>query len=182
MTMTMRALAVSTAICGVLACPGRSSAQSREVAVAGRALVVDYPKDWNVAVSGPAVGPTVRLSPGGHGDFEVLITALVSRKALPDDAAVRRFVRESGERLLPTAIQTNLELQPVTGAEARGYIFHLTEKGREKGPGDFKELHQGTVVVGPLLLSVTVLTHSGDNDTVSAALKAVASVRYKAKR
>ena len=137
---------------------------------------------WNVTVSGPAIGPTLRLRPGGHGNFDVMITALVSRKELPDDAAVKRFVRESAERLLPTAMQTSLALQPIAGPDARGYIFHLTEKGREKEPGDFKELHQGTAVVGPLLLTVTVLTHRGDTDTVSAALKTIAGARYRAKK
>jgi hypothetical protein len=130
-----------------------------------------------MTVSGPAIGPTVRFAPAGSGDFSVLITAIVSRTPL-DDAAIERLVRERGEAMLPTAIQTRLTLQPITGAEARGYVFHLTEKGPEKGPGDYKELHQGSVVVGPVLLSVTVLTHAGDQSTVAAALKTIAGARY----
>jgi len=59
-------------------------------------LLVEHSKDWTVTVSGPAIGPTLRLRRGGHGNF-----------------------------------------------------VHLTEKGREKEPGNFKELHQGTAVVGP---------------------------------
>jgi len=67
---TTRALAVSALICGVLACAGSASAQSSEaeVAVPGGVLLVDHPEDWKVAVSGPAVGRTVKLTAGGLGD------------------------------------------------------------------------------------------------------------------
>jgi hypothetical protein len=178
--MTVRVLAMSLLMCGVLAVPSLSMAQPKKVPVPGGTLLLDHPKDWKLAVSGPAIGPTVQLRPGQVGDFAVMITAVAGPKALPDDVEVARFVRERGERLLPTAIQTKLELQPVKGAEARGYVFHLTEKGREKGPGDFKELHQGMIVVAPLLLNVTVLTHPGDTATVSAALRTIAGARYLA--
>jgi hypothetical protein len=155
-------------------------AQPVSVPVKGGSLVIDHPRGWKSAVSGPSIGPTLTLTPGGGGDFEVLITALVSRTELPGDEALARQVRSRGEELLPTAVQTTLEMKVVKGAQARGYLYHLTERKAEQGRGDFRELHQGVVVVRPLLLSVTVLTHTGDAATVKAALEALASARFQA--
>lgn len=180
--MRLLLTAAATLICASLGFPGSLMAQSTEVPVEGGSLLLDHPKDWKAVVSGPAVGPTIRLTPGGEGDFKVLITAIVSHKSLPDDDALAEQVRERGEGMLPTATQTELDIQAVEGAQARGYIYHLTDKNLEKGPGDFRELHQGAVVVPPLVLSVTVLTHTGDQATVDAALAALAGARYKASK
>jgi len=110
-----------------------------------------------------------------------LITAIVSQRSF-DDATVARMVRDDGDKRLSTSVQSKLEVRAVNGEQAHGYVFHLTDRNPEKGPGDFRELHQGVVVVGPLVLSTTVLTHSTDLTTVEAALKAIASARYVAAR
>ena len=157
-------------------------AQLVHVPVKGGSLLLDHPSEWKSSVSGPPLGRTLRLTPRGRGDFEVLVTAIVSQVALPSDEALARRVRHQGERRLPTAVQTTVEMKAVKGAQARGYLYHVTDRKPEKGPGDFRELHQGEVVVRPLLLSVTVLTHTGDAATVKAALEALAGARYEASK
>jgi hypothetical protein len=79
-----------------------------------------------------------------------------------------------------TAAQTAMEVTPVKGAQARGYLYHLTDHQAGTGAGAFRELHQGTVLVGPLTLSVTILTHTPDTAIVDAAFVALTTARYNA--
>lgn len=168
----------AAALCVLWAATSPAWAQSTEVPVEGGKLVLTHPADWKATIGGPAYGPTLKLGPKGPGDFQVIVTAIVSKKELPDDEKLERLVREKGEELLPTATQTSLEIAPVKGSQARGYLYHLTDQNAEKGPGDYRELSQGAIVVPPLLLSVTILTHSGDGETVKSAMSALASARY----
>jgi hypothetical protein len=156
-----------------------AGAEATDLPVQGGKLIVDHPADWKASISGPAIGPTLRLAPKGADGFTILITAIVPRSALPTDAALADMLRAEGAAHLATATQTKIDLQPVKGAQARGYVYHLTDRSPEKGPGDFKELRRGTVVVGPLLVTVTVLTHTADQATVDAALAAVTNARYQ---
>jgi len=173
--MKLPRLALVLALC---AFAPTARAHTTELQVGDGALVVTHPPTWKAKVGGPKEGPTLRLGPAGEADFQVLITALLGPKALPDDAALERRVREAGEQLLPTAQQKALELIPVKGAEVRGLLYHLTDASPEQGPGDYRELRQGALVVPPLLLSVTILTHPGDDAVVNDALAALASARY----
>lgn len=153
--------------------------QSTEVPVQGGTLILEHPTEWKGDVSGVAVARTLTLQPRTAGGFEVLITAFAGGTQLPDDAALARRVRQQGEDLLPTAIQETVDLIPVKGPDTGGYLYHFTDRKPETGPGDFRELHQGLVVVGPLLLVVTILTHTGDSATVKAAVDSIAGARYR---
>jgi len=152
-------------------------AQSTVLPVAGGSLTFEHPANWKGTVSSQGDASRLKWAPADPGGVEVHITAITPKTGLPDDADLLKEIREEGEHLLPGAVQKTLDLRPVKGTEARGYVFHLTDKNPEKGPGDFKELHQGAVVVAPVVLAA-VLTHSGDTATVDAALAALAGVRF----
>jgi hypothetical protein len=178
--MTLRTVVTMALAAAVLALPGRVHAEPTVVPVQGGSLSLDRPSDWKASVSGPAFGPPLRLTPAKGDAFVIQITAMVSRKELPNDEALSQRVRQQGESHLPTALQTKVDLLPVKGAEAQGYVYHLTDKTPENGPGTFRELRQGAIVVPPLLLSVTILTHTGDTATVKSALAALTGARYRA--
>lgn len=144
----------------------------------GAKLLFVHPAAWQSEISGPRAAPTLHLSPGAGDSFSVLITAIPNLKPLSSEE-LKETIRQEGADLLPTSAQTEVELSRVAGAEAAGYLYHMTDRQPEKGPGDYKELHQGAVVVGPFLLSVTVLSHPGDSKTVSSALEMLKNVAYK---
>jgi len=154
---------------------------STEVPVArGAHLVFVHPPGWQAKISGPAEAPTLHLGPGGVGEFSILVTAIPRLNGRPSsDKELAESVRRKGVALLSTAVQSEVTLTRVEGKEASGYLYHLTDRDPERGPSDFRELHQGAVVVGPYLLSVTILTHPGDSAAVADASKALASVTYR---
>jgi len=115
------------------------------------------------------------------GDFSVLVTAIPWRNGRPfSDEELKESVRQKGVDLLSTAIQTEVALVRVAGEQAKGYLYHLTDRNPERGPGDYREVHQGAVIVGPYLLSVTILARPGDSATVTSALQALSTVTYEA--
>lgn len=155
---------------------------SMEVPVgSGGRLVFVHPSAWETSLSGPRLGPTLEMSPGATGDFSVLVTAIPWRNGRPmTDEELKERVLRQGTDLLPTALQTELTLVDVGGEQAKGYLYHLTDRNPEQGPGDYRELHQGAVLVGPYLLSVTVLTHPGDSAAIAGALTVLGSATYEA--
>ena len=145
----------------------------------GSKLKLTLPASWQSThqTAGPSV--TVRLSPAGSGDFVVLLTVLPVTAGSPASTpeGVRAVVTEEGNRALSSALQKHIEITEVKGPQAVGYIFHVTDRNPEKGPGDYREANQGAILIGQHLISVTILTHPGDSATVDEAKRMLATVR-----
>ncbi len=144
-------------------------------------LRFEHPASWKVEILPPAVSPTLHFSAAGaagKGDFSVRITAFPPMHGVPEsEHELSSMVRGEGEKLLPTAVQKELEVVPVKGALAVGLVYHLTDRKPESGPGDYREMRQGAVLAGPIYMTVQILTHSDDQATVDAALKMLAAVQ-----
>lgn len=171
------------ALVAALALPalaGAAPATTRMPAGAGHELVFVHPPGWHAELSHGAHGGAVTFVAADQGDFRIVIQAMPQVAGMPaTDAEVEAGVRRTGEAMLPTATQTSLELLRVAGAQASGYLYHLTDRNPEKGAGDYRELHGGALRVGPWFLTVEMLTHSDDSATVAAALAAFAEVTYR---
>ena len=131
----------------------------------GSALRIELPEGWQE--SHETAGPlsTLRLTPAGEGDFVVLLTAMPVQpgSVVSTDEGVRAVVTEEGTRWLATAVQERLEVVELRGDHGTAFLYRLTDRNPEKGPGDFREVRQGAMLVGTHLLSVTILTHTGDD-------------------
>jgi hypothetical protein len=145
----------------------------------GAKLELAVPASWKAAheTAGPAV--TVKLSPSDKGDFAVLLTVLQVQPGSPASTpeGVREATIQSGNQQLPTAVQKTLELTEIKGPQAIGYLYHLTDRNPEKGPGDYREANQGALLVGRHVITVTILTHTGDSATVDQAKEMLRSVK-----
>jgi len=153
--------------------------ETYEIAGSGK-LTLSLLPGWSSDLAGDTeLAPTIELRPGGDRDALLLITVLPPEPGIPRlDEDIRAQVTALGQMMLATAVQTELEVFELQGAEAAGYFFHLTDREPEAGPGDYREARQGAVTVGQLLLSVTVLTHPGDDTSVTEALAVLASARH----
>ena len=147
---------------------------------AGHELVFVHPGGWQARVSGGAHGGALSFLPAESGDFRIVVQAMPRASGMPaNDAELEASVRRSGESMLHTATQSALELVRVAGEQASGFVYHLTDRKPESGPGDFRELRGGAILVGPYFLAVEVLTHSDDTATVAEALAMLAQVHYQ---
>ncbi len=145
----------------------------------GSTLDLAIPSTWQSdhEVAGP--GLTLRLSSADSGRFVVLMTVLPVKAGSPASTpeGLRASVVEQGNRSLPTSLQDRLELSEVRGEQGVGYLYHLTDRNEEKGPGDYREATQGAMLLGRHLVTITILTHTGDSATVEQARQVVASAK-----
>jgi hypothetical protein len=154
--------------------------ETYEIAGAGK-LTLSLLPGWSSDLAGESeLAPTIELRPGGDRDALLLVTVLPPNPGISLlDEDIRAQVTALGEMMLATAVQTELEVFELQGAEAAGYLFHLTDREPEARPGDYREARQGALTVGQLLLSVTVLTHPGDEASVTEALAMLAGARHR---
>src|SRR5262245_12294514 len=144
------------------------------VPIEGRGvLCLERPATWRYEVQGPLVGPTIEFGPTSEPDFSMLITAIpVPKGRIKNKRELETMVRNEGKEMLPTSIQEQIDLIPVTGPQQHvGFLYHLTDRKSEVGPGDYREIHRGAVQMSSVLLSVTILTHTGDTQTVDVGLR-----------
>ena len=60
--------------------------------------------------------------------------------------------------------------------QARLSLYHLTDVEPEDGPGDYREMTQGALLLAGHLVTVTIL-NTGDQDTLAEAIQIVESTR-----
>lgn len=145
----------------------------------GSKLELTLPASWKSTqqTAGPAV--TIRLSPASSEDFVVLLTVMPVKAGAPASTAegVRKMIAEEADRARSSALQEHIEIIEIKGPQAIGYIFHITDRNPEKGPGDYREANQGAILLGQHLISATILTHTGDSATVEEAKRLLTTAK-----
>ena len=147
----------------------------------GPPLSFVQPTAWEIATKDAGPSVTVELSPTSGGDFLMLVTIFPFQPDSPVSRpeGLRAAVLEMGNQKLSGALQDSIELTEVRGGGAVGYLYHLTDRNPEQGPGDYREATQGMMLLKPYVASVTVLTHSGDDSTVERAIEVLKSIKVE---
>lgn len=116
----------------------------------GSQLVFDVPASWKAEHRTVGAARNLEFSPASSGDFLVLLTVLPVEPGSPTSTAdgVRGLVEEMAKEARKTALQERIEHYEVRGEQTVGWLFHVTDRNPEKGPGDFREANQGAVLVG----------------------------------
>ena len=148
----------------------------------GPTVELALPDNWELATEpvGPAV--TLRLSQAGGPDFLVLMTILPPSRTdeLKTVDSVQKVVTEQGNQALGSALQTKLETSEVHGAGGTAFLYHVTDRNPEKGPGDYREANQGAMLLGKNVVTITILTHPDAEDIVELAKGVVGSLKIVA--
>jgi hypothetical protein len=139
------------------------------------------PTAWSVETEEEGPSVTVRLLPTSGPDFVMLMTIFPFQPDSPiaSPEGLRTAVLEVGQQKLPGALQDSIELMEVRGSEAFGHLYHLTDRNPEQGPGDYREAHQGMMLLAPYVASVTILTHSDDTSSVEGAFELLKSIEVE---
>jgi hypothetical protein len=144
----------------------------RRFPIAGSgSLELRVPPSWRSDVDRSPAGlpPTITFHPASGRDFEILITPLPLRnRDLRNPDVLRRRVEDEGRGHLPTAMEDRVVLGEIRGPAAFGYSYSLTDKAPK--PGEYEFMTRASVVVGNLVLSATILSHTKDPQSVRDAL------------
>jgi len=136
-------------------------------------LGLAVPKEWKSSVRQPPdeLPPTITFSPATGNAFELLITALWSpRKDLEfnNPREIKNFSESEAQNLASSSVEGTFTLKEIKGEKAVGYCYSFTDKNPK--PGEYKNMTQGAIGVGDLLLTFTFLVNSKDSAEEKAAL------------
>lgn len=149
-------------------------------------LLID--RAWRDKVGQPPkeLPPTIAFTPHRGSAWKVLITALWSpdgRDWSEQREPIREMLLERAELALPESVETEVELQEISGEGLFGYLtYPLTDKGlvaTEPEPGDYRYLCDGLIGVSELLLVVTVLFQEKDEAVREAAVAMLESAKQR---
>ena len=136
-------------------------------------LELNVPTSWKSEVHQPQenMPPTIIFKPASGDDFQVLVTALWSKKEEPDfnsQDKVRTLVEKDSQKLLPNTVEAKIVLQEIKGINSTGYYYSVTDK--TPNPGEFRYMTRGGMGVGNLLLSITILHRVKESESVKEVL------------
>lgn len=145
-------------------------------------LKLNVPKLWRDGINQPPnnLPPTIILKPESGNSFLIGITAMWSPTQEVDfnkPSKIKHAMEQKGQGLLPKSDETELNLQGLRGPSCWGYYFSLTDKAPK--PGEFKYLTQGSLGLGDLLLSFTILANDNKSKAIHEAKTMLRSARQE---
>jgi hypothetical protein len=142
-------------------------------------LQMKVPSGWRDELQQLSTGmpPTIVLSPPTGNDFQILITPIwgAKKEALKEEA-VRGTVQRSADEAKSQSVEKVIKVVELQGASGRGYYFFATDKAPK--PGEWKFITQGTLVVGDLVVTFTILTNDSQEEVIKEALRMLREARH----
>lgn len=141
-------------------------------------LQCSVPASWKETVQQPPkrLPPTITFSPKVGKPFMMLVTPMwqARRDAPPISATeIRKQVQQAAQDATAQAVEKTINVMEFKAATGMGYCFSATDSAPE--PGGYKYLTQGMLPLGELLVSFTILTNDGQQQTIADALSMLAT-------
>lgn len=142
---------------------------------------LQVPQSWRDELRQPSGGfpPTIVFSPRAGTSFQILLTPVFSVRQdmiMPSPSEVKALVERGADRAIRQAIEKTITVKELKSATVIGYYFSATD-GSPK-PGEYKYMTQGTLRVGNLAPTFTILTNDGADNIVAQALLMLKSVNH----
>lgn len=142
-------------------------------------LVMEIDESWQVQTNANDGLLNVKITPKGGGDFVLLLSVmpLPAESPISTPEGLKQVIQQRGKSELSGALQRELDLIEIKTPSGTGFIYHLTDRNPERGPGDYREAHQGGILLGSHFASVTLLTHTSDSATPTQVLSSLKTVQ-----
>lgn len=142
-------------------------------------LILSVDDSWNEELKPPPNGgpKTLWFTPKSGPSFNIMITPGIPRTGV-DDAKLRESVAGLARQLQGQAVEKELTVRELKGANGHGYYVKATDKA--PAPGEWKILTQGMMKVGDVVLAFTILTNDGQEAVAKSALEMVREAAYRA--
>lgn len=121
----------------------------------------------------------LRFRPETGDAFYVQVTSLwldAAKLAKATPESVKANVTSSADDPLRHAVEKELVLKELRGAETRGFYYSLTD--RAPGPGEYRYMSQGAFVTGELMTAFTILHREPVCPEKDMMLQMFAAARY----
>jgi hypothetical protein len=158
-----------------------AGALDRAFALPGRGtLIVNVPASWGFRTSKPGpMAPREVTFMDPAGDHQVQLTLVPNPRVLKD-RTVRSLVEAARDAARAHALETDVPLQDLKGAEGNGHYFSVTDKalvGKPPRENNWKYVDQGALMIGETLLVFSVFSNTKDSPAVASAFAAIREAR-----
>jgi hypothetical protein len=129
---------------------------------------------WGEAAASPDARGTITIESKERGRLQFLLTPLPIGGA---DADVQQLVQQTANRIGPQSVEKALVIEPLRGAEVKGYYFKATDPAPKAG--EYRFMYQGAVRIRSLLVMFTVLYNGAAERDAAAALAAIGGLTFR---
>jgi hypothetical protein len=162
-------------LCLATALSFSQASSTRRFSIPGHGeLVLQVPEGWKFELLQPQdkLPPTITFSPISGEPFKVMVTAGGAAdpeaQAL-DTGTMRMQVESTAKNAEAQAVEKSLTVKELTGPVINGFYFSATDQAPKTG--EYACMTQGIARVGEIVLAFTILTHTGHETIVKAALE-----------
>lgn len=141
-------------------------------------LILRLPAGWKEVGrnASPGLPPTFSFERAGpvRGALQLTVVWSARPDAAPLSEGELRQAALAGQAALKgQTVEDQLPLEPIAGADGKGFLYQATDKSSKGGPGDFPVLTHGELLLGKLVLSFTAFSDRKRDAAVQEALAAV---------
>jgi hypothetical protein len=97
------------------------------------------------------------------------VMPLTADSPLSSPSDVRKATKNAAKTQLAGALQKEVVLTEIETVDGTGFLYHLTDRNPETGPGDYREGDQGMILIPGHIIAATIFTHTGDAAIVTEA-------------
>ncbi|MBN2366451.1 MAG: hypothetical protein JXL67_09800 [Calditrichaeota bacterium] len=109
-----------------------------------------------------------------------LLVSMIPLDEQPADFKNQENIRKSleikGEQLLSSSVQDSLVIVEFSGINSPGYYYFLTDRAPK--PGEYKHIYQGSIGVGEILVTFTLLTNNKDSEFIDQAFDLIIKIEF----
>jgi hypothetical protein len=141
-------------------------------------LSIELPTGWDEErrATTDNLPPTLEFKclPPLRGSLQ--LTVMWSPKDDPsfgDEQSAKNMTLLAQKQIQPLAVETDLSLIRMKGAQGSGFYFSATDREFKPGPGQYPVVTSGVLGSGKILLIFTILSNAKDDQVVQMALSSI---------
>lgn len=148
-------------------------------------LHLTTPADWQDEIKPGKNGwfPTIVFRPASGNAFQIMVTPVAPSVGdptpMPSIDTIHASIKRGRDKAAPEAVEKNIAIQELRGANVNGYYFTATDKAPGNGPDDFRIMSHFEVVTGRVLLMVTAFYNDDSGKVLEHAIAMLKSAQFK---
>lgn len=148
---------------------------------------LSVPATWEDEVQQPpqpGLPPTILFTPASGKPFQVLVTPIwkpAPDVPTPSKEVLRQRMERSAAELKGNGdrLAGVIKIVEIQGKNGSGYYFSAVDKA--PGPGEFKHLTQGLIMVSEIMVTFSILTNDGQAQVVRDGLAMIRAATHSPK-
>ncbi len=126
---------------------------------------------------------TVTFNDPGEKSSKLIISLIPlneSQMDMIEPEKLKASLISRGSDLLRSAVEDSLKLENFSGKNSAGFFYFLTDRAPK--PGEYKFVYQGSIGIGNLLSTFTLLTNNRDSDFIDQSFHLLSTGEYIQKK